>query len=204
MNCKNVLIECIRELNTNFDSNEIAFLALQGKIEQQLRDKIAWLLYQKGYRNVKKEYAPQGFGRKKCDLAILDEMQEPVCLVEFKAHSTQNWEGKYKTYFEDDVQKMRDFAAEFPHKDIPLYYVFFQTINSKQFNEDREVRLVAYCDIINRAIKSPNMSLEEQWRKMCSSEADPSLIDRCTIMAGSYLGSDVKIETMVYGPIKAK
>ena len=79
-NFKELLEKCIKETENGFTQNELAFLALQGKIELQLRDKIAWLLYDKeGYHNVKKEYAPKvgDIGRKKCDLAILDDDLNP-------------------------------------------------------------------------------------------------------------------------------
>ena len=44
---KDILKKCVEEAGAKFEKNELAFLALQGKIELQLRDKIAWLLQQK-------------------------------------------------------------------------------------------------------------------------------------------------------------
>lgn len=203
MDWKELLVKSIEELK--FEENELAFLALQGKIELQLRDKIAWALYKKGYKNVKKEYAPKDIdaGRSKCDLAILDDNLNPQCLVEFKAHSSQNWENQYKKAFEKDMDKMRDFSK---NKNVDLFYIYFQTYHVKSFNTPREKMLVVYSDIINRTVRKDieNIDLEiyRQWEKICEKEARPDLIKMHKIEAGEYLGDKPIIYAMIYGPLK--
>lgn len=209
MSWKELLIECVENLQDQFEENELAFLSLQGKIELQLRDKIAWMLYKKGYTNVKKEYAPKDIdaGRKKCDLAILGKDLKPECLVEFKAHSSQNYESKYKKAFESDVDKMRDFVI---NESPELFYVFFQTYHTKEFGEGREEILVVYRDIINGAVKKYNFKstheadeyIKQQWVKICEREGDSDLIEMRKIDAGEYLGDRPVIYAMIYGSLK--
>ena len=201
-NFKELLEKCIKETENGFTQNELAFLALQGKIELQLRDKIAWLLYDKyGYHNVKKEYAPKvgDIGRKKCDLAILDDDLNPKCLVEFKAHSSAKWESGYKKCFEDDLRKMREMVEKGHFKDVQLFYVFFQTVHTKIFTSDRETTLVPYCDVINKGVeqKAKN-TLNEQWATICSSESGD--ISSVKIKAGKYLDDEVTIHAMIFSP----
>ena len=98
-----IIEDSINNIHKTYVNNELAFLAIQGKIELQLRDKIAWYIEQNinagqyieqnikaGQYCVRREYnAPGNKGRKKCDLAILDinNNMNPVCLIEFKAQS---------------------------------------------------------------------------------------------------------------------
>ena len=203
MDWKKLLNECIEGLK--FEENELAFLALQGKIELQLRDKIAWELNKKGY-TVKKEYAPTDIeiGRSKCDLAILDDNLNPQCLIEFKAHSSHNWEKRYQAAFENDVDKMRYFTK---NKKVDLFYIHFQTFHQTTFNTPLEKMLVAYSDIINRAVKNKvediDQEIHKQWETICARENRPDLIEMHKISAGEYLGHKPIIYTMIYGPIKS-
>ena len=41
-----IIEESIKNITKTYGINELAFLAMQGKIELQLRDKIAWYLEQ--------------------------------------------------------------------------------------------------------------------------------------------------------------
>ena len=70
----------LNSLDTGFDKDELAYLSSQGKNELQIRDKIAWRLHNSinsefGNDNlyvVRREWAPEGRGREKVDLAILE------------------------------------------------------------------------------------------------------------------------------------
>ena len=202
---KDVLKDCIEDVANLFQDNELAFLALQGKIELQLRDKIAWLLYKKGYYNVKKEYAPrvEDIGRKKCDLAILDDDLKPICMVEFKAHSSAKWESHYKKCFEEDLDKMRQMTQQGQFKDVQLFYIFFQTVHTRTFETERDTTLVPYCDVINSGvIHHAETTLKKQWEDMCSREDSPELISSVVIEAGEYLEDTVTIHAMIFGPTK--
>lgn len=141
--------EILTESINSFDENELAFLALQGKIELQLRDKIAWCLEKKsrGEYYVKREYGIAG--RKKCDLAILNKDMLPLCLVEFKAHSASIHEDKYYTYCYDDCQKMEEIAVS-ASSTPEMYYIFFQTQQEGKMPTTR--RLIAYYDLIKKCL----------------------------------------------------
>lgn len=190
---KDIIKTCVEEAGAKFEKNELAFLALQGKIELQLRDKIAWLLQQK-YGDkyyIKKEY-------KRHDLAILDDNLNPKCLVEFKAHSSAKWEDKYKKFFEKDLAKMRNTVENGHYTDVQLFYVFFQTIHTKTFRSKAEKVLVPYSSVINQGVeqKAEN-TLKEQWEKICSSESGELLAAK--IEAGKYLDDEVTIHAMIFG-----
>jgi hypothetical protein len=200
---KDILKKCVEEAGAKFEKNELggelAFLALQGKIELQLRDKIAWLLQQyygdKYY--IKKEY-------KRCDLAILNKEFTPLCLVEFKAHSATNFNSsqsqleEYQEYFKNDLAKMQDLKKG---SNAELFYIFFQTIHTKQIEKSHN-ELIPYFSAINGGIKkggNVDKLIEEKWEEMCS-DIDGE-ITRCEdIEAGEYLGYTIKIATMIFGP----
>ena len=110
INFAGLLSDSIKESIESYSGNELAFHALQGKIELLLRDKIAWNLETKlskyGYY-VKKEYNPNP-DRVKCDLAILDQDKKQKCLVEFKAAIWGEYQKKeYTDCCEGDCDKMR-------------------------------------------------------------------------------------------------
>ena len=121
-NMKGTLEEAINAAINTFKQNELAFLALQGKIELQLRDKIAWYLEQnlpERVEYVRKEFGIKHLGlkdpelkkdynlsnRSKCDLALLDNELKPICLIEFKAHSCALYDKNYLQACKDDIAK---------------------------------------------------------------------------------------------------
>ena len=201
-NFKGLLEACIENAVKGFDKNELAFLALQGKIELQLRDKIAWLLQQKIGENyyIKKEY-------KRCDLAILNKDFTPLCLIEFKAHSATNFNssksqlGEYQKHFKNDMGKMANLAKG---NDAERFYIFFQTIHEKEI-EKKYKQLIPYSSAINGGVKTngnQDDKIESGWRKMCGEKYEGE-ITRCKdIQAGEYLGYKIKIATMIFGPTK--
>jgi hypothetical protein len=76
-----------------FAPGELAYLAHTSKPEHAIRDRLAWVLSQAGYR-VAREW------RDRCDLAILDDDYDPLIVLESKAAYTHNvrwgWKPEYK------------------------------------------------------------------------------------------------------------
>ena len=212
---KGILGNAITAAIGTFQPNELAFLALQGKIELQLRDKIAWYLQQNfpnGVKYVRKEFGI--VGRSKCDLALLDDSMNPLCLIEFKAHSSATDEHKPKTksgYYAKcatDIAKMKDMENALNIK-MKKLYVFFQTTHEGTLPNDLLGNtMITYFNpnvikgynaldgyLKNNSGKTASDFIKEQWENAgynvkgsFSHQVNP---------AGSYYGLDVYIHSMI-------
>lgn len=191
-----IIEKSIKNIKNTYDTNELAFLAMQGKIELQLRDKIAWYLEQHISNNccVKREYNIPGNGRKKCDLAILDKgNMKPVCLIEFKAHSAATFEMDYINKCKEDIDKMQYIAKGItPYPEI--YYIFFQTEHQGTLDEDNG--LIAYYGIIKNALKN-NLGVNNIHKQWDEHYSNIGTIKKIKIKAGEYYGLIVDIHTMI-------
>jgi hypothetical protein len=188
--------ESIKNITKTYGINELAFLAMQGKIELQLRDKIAWYLEQNIPNNycVKREYNIPGNGRQKCDLAILDtNNMKPVCLIEFKAHSAATFEMDYINKCTDDIAKMQSIAQGIT-PDPEIYYIFFQT--EHQGTPPPNNGLIAYYGIIKKALKD-NLGVNDIHNQWNNNYSNIGTIKKITIAAGKYYGLKVDIHTMI-------
>lgn len=133
----NAIEMTLNTITGRFDQDELAFLSLQGKNENQIRDKIAWRIHnllEEAYPNqylVVKEWKPTHIkGRERVDLAILKmgkngEQTNVVAMLEFKAQSIVRPETWYLKEFVHDIVKMRRFAES--DTDVNLYFVFLMT-----------------------------------------------------------------------------
>ena len=205
-----IIEDSINNIHKTYVNNELAFLAIQGKIELQLRDKIAWYIEKKlktkqyieqnikaGQYCVRREYnAPGNKGRKKCDLAILDinNNMKPVCLIEFKAHSAATYEEGYKNKCDADIKKMRGIASSTgPTPEI--YYIFFQTEHQERLPLPVNNGLIAYYGIIKRALKQ-KLGITDIHKKWDENYKNGT-ITKLQIPAGIYYGLEVDIHAMM-------
>ena len=191
-----IIEKSIKNITNTYGINELAFLAMQGKIELQLRDKIAWYLEQNISNNccVKREYNIPGNGRQKCDLAILDkDNMKPVCLIEFKAHSAATFEMDYINKCKDDIAKMQSIAQGIT-PDPEIYYIFFQTEHQGTLPVDNG--LIAYYGIIKNALKN-KLGVNDIHKQWDNNYRNIGTIKKITIVAGGYYGLKVDIHTMI-------
>ena len=192
-----IIEESIKNITNTYGFNELAFLAMQGKIELQLRDKIAWYIEQNFKENycVKREYNTPGSGREKCDLSILDKNNDmrPVCLIEFKAHSAATFEMGYIKKCTDDIAKMQDIACS-TGTNPEIYYIFFQTEHQGDLPENNG--LIAYYDIIKKALKN-NLTITDIHNQWDERYSNIGTIKKIKIVAGEYYGLKVDIHTMI-------
>ena len=191
-----IIEKSIKNITNTYDTNELAFLAMQGKIELQLRDKIAWYLEQNIPNNycVKREYNIPGNGRQKCDLAILDtNNMKPVCLIEFKAHSAATFEMDYINKCKNDIAKMQSIAKGIT-PDPEIYYIFFQT--EHQGTPPPNNGLIAYYGIIKKALKD-NLGVNDIHNQWDRNYSNFGTITKLQIPAGGYYGLKVDIHTMI-------
>lgn len=190
-----IIEESIKNITKTYGINELAFLAMQGKIELQLRDKIAWYLEQNIPNNycVKREYNIPGNGRQKCDLAIIDDTMKPVCLIEFKAHSAATFEKGYINNCTDDIDKMKRIACS-TGTNPEIYYIFFQTEHQGTLPPNNG--LIAYYGIIKKALKD-NLGVNDIHKQWNNNYSNIGTIKKITIVAGKYYGLKVDIHTMI-------
>lgn len=114
----------LKETLKEFGKNELAFLALTTKIELPLRDRWAYVLFNKLSKSdfiISREW-------KRTDIAIIKK-GSPIVLIEIKALYTFdaiNVEGYYKkqiNYLQADEEK----ASKLASKDTDIYTVLFVT-----------------------------------------------------------------------------
>ena len=192
-----IIEESIKNITNTYGFNELAFLAMQGKIELQLRDKIAWYIEQNIPENycVKREYNTPGSGREKCDLSILDKNNgmRPVCLIEFKAHSAATFEKGYINKCKNDIAKMQSIAQGItPYPEI--YYIFFQTEHQGTLPPNNG--LIAYYRIIKNALNN-KLGVNDIHKQWDDNYQDIGTINKIAINAGEYYGLKVYIHTMI-------
>lgn len=136
-----LLPELLKDFTIGFEKNELAFLSIQGKNEQQIRDKIAWRLHnalaaaKEGYEHVvvRREWSPDRRSRSKVDLAVLllddknEKVSKTLALIEFKAQSLARPENWYLDEFAHDVFKMYNMCED---DQTQMYFVFLHSAQS--------------------------------------------------------------------------
>lgn len=200
-----------------FEGNELAYLSAQGKNELQIRDKIAWRLHKKitsKYGNqyvVRREWAPQGSGRQKVDLAVLEmdsaltSVVRVIALIEFKAQSIARKEKWYIDEFKKDVVKMRKLAQ----KDTDLYFVFLETGQDKKADQYKSILGFAVYQTKNVSYYSEHseqnylLAIEEHWKEFKSAINVPlHILTPKAIDIGEAYGYKQYISPLLLGPFK--
>lgn len=78
---RRIILESLNAVGASFDRDELAYLAATSKVEQPVRDRLAWILQQRVPR-VGREY---WLRPRRVDLVLADDGGEPVALVELKS-----------------------------------------------------------------------------------------------------------------------
>jgi hypothetical protein len=176
---------------------EVAFLALTGKIENHVRDRIAWSLHQ--------TLSPLIVARewRRRDLVILDQTG-PRLLVEFKAMYSFDavWPRKrleYQGYIASDVEKMALPASPDKH----LFEVVLSThVGSAVGGELRGV--VKYGLDANRALNQlgSNGLLDESRRQLRSLLGAWGSSEAIELARGDPWAIDTVVDAWLVGPIR--
>lgn len=195
-----------------FDENELAYLSAQGKNELQIRDKIAWRLHKEitnKYGNqyvVRREWAPEGSGRKKVDLAVLEmdstltSVVQIMALVEFKAQSIVRQEKWYIDEFKHDVKKMRELAQ----KDTDLYFVFLETGQDRKADEYKSILGYAAYQTKNVSYYSEKnyiANIKLHWKEF-QKAINIIIPEPKVICIGEAYGYKQYISPLLLGPLK--
>ncbi len=193
------IIAAIEGLSSKFDTDELAYLALTSKIENPIRDKIAYIFHSELYKKalICREWKTSK--NKRVDLAILDTQNRPKCLIEFKAHSAIGREKNYKDWLTKELNKIANAATE----NTELYYIFLCNLPHKTIPPEYS-KAVKYFEKINGHLSmKPLNNIEDDLKKNWThytegKEKNPTII---RIKGGEYYGIEVTIHAFVYGPL---
>ncbi len=152
---ENQLFKCLAGIDSEFQKNELAYLALTTKIELPLRDRWAFALHRNlagSKRIVSREWY-------RTDMAILDssEPRVPRALIELKAMYTfdavlkDTGVNDFVQKMADDEQKAEKLAKKLKSNEVPIYTVLLATHPLTVVPSDLN-RVVKYSGNINRAI----------------------------------------------------
>lgn len=212
MKYKNLLKETIGNIVNSFNENELAYLAITSKIENPLRDKIAYKLHEQlNDKIICREWkdASNPENKNRYDLAILDKNEKHVeCLVEFKAHSLQRQETGYILY---ELNKDLNRLEKFRQTEIEKYFVLFQNLPHSKFDVDFS-SAIKYFQEMNNYFEKNNMTVElirnnyHSWweNSIIGNKLNPldeNKVEKFTIETGSCYGVKIDIEGFIYGPI---
>ena len=221
---RSMLLRIIQNLEQDFDTNELAYLALTGKIEKQIRDKIAFKLHHEICRIylICREWI--GMPNNRTDLAIIRKSNlNPACLLELKAHSGFGYGGaEYQDAIGKDFRKMFEVATE----ESEMYYVFINSFPHNIIEEpyDKAVKYsIGFNRDFNRLLNMNNdienaiEILQEQviynWHKYLytyqfpggRTELEKEIPgDKTTLKklnGGTYYGKNVSLYIFFYGPV---
>ena len=206
MSFHTIIKNILENVCQKFNKNELAYLAMTGKIENPLRDKIAFELHTNFNTQalVCREWKGPNENNR-TDIAIIDKVtKEPKCLIELKAHSTPRYEKEYGKFMLNDLRKMRTKADE----NTELYYIFFNNaIETEGIIDESFSSSIKYSHLINKAISKQNSSdiaqtIETAWsRYIAENTLSINKIEKVKINCGEYYNWTISIITYIYGPI---
>jgi hypothetical protein len=183
----------LHSIGSTFAHDELAYLALTGKPELLIRDRLAFWLHEKVGSDqilVAREWL-------RTDLAILLRPKAPVCLIELKAMYTfdaasTKYDGSAWT---DRTAKDELKARRLADESTEVYSVLLATHPHMNIPEDLH-GVVKYAAEINRWNKA-NGGAEAVRQAACKNvkahAADRELIVHGEIEAGSAFGIDVSV-----------
>lgn len=177
----------LNEIYQNED--EFAYLSMTGKIENNVRDKLAFSLYKelKNDYYVLREFKGVGF-TDRTDISILDKNNKIVCLVELKARAVSGIDKEFIGLLNKDYQKMKDKSE----KSENISIVIFNNIKELGL----EVKHLRYfkpknlknLEILTNKIDEDNNRIQKETKLKFSKKIH--------IESGNFY--DTKIENIIY------
>lgn len=192
-----LLKSIISSIDKSYQTDELAYLSLTSKIENPLRDKIAFELQKSIGKDkiVCREWTNNRLSKSKADIAILDIYGIPECIIEFKAHSSITGIGEWSNCLIKDIRKNQGL-----YKQTELIFVLFANFvngipKNQIFNHS-----IKYYDSISKSV-SRKYRLENQketWEKSLTRKNIISDITNYKIDAGKYQDVKVYINTFIH------
>lgn len=208
MNLSLDLTKILENTDKLFNTDELAYLAITSKIENPLRDKIAYQLHNEIGENylVCREW--KGKNKDRTDIAILDSQTNNLkCLIEIKAHSVPKYEYEYQKLMKSDLLKMCENATE----DTELYYIFFNNhFDEKIILDEIYSPSIKYFKALNKVLSTKSKFtiadiIDNAWLKYLSGLfLSIEKYKKIEIKAGAYYNRPISIIAFVYGPLYKK
>lgn len=192
-----LLKNIISSIHKNYQTDELAYLSVTSKIENPLRDKIAFEFQKSIGKNkiVCREWTNNRLSKSKADIAILDIYGIPECIIEFKAHSSITGVGEWSNCLIKDIRKNEELYK----KTEMIFVLFANFVNGLPkcpiFNHS-----IKYYDSISKSVNR-KYSLENQketWEKSLTRKKITSDFTNYIIEAGKYQGNKVYINTFIH------
>lgn len=216
---KNQLQDLLDKIPDFFEPDELAYYSAHCKNEQQIRDKIAWQLHKVITHNpkygdkyvVRREWAPEGSGKSRVDLAILEmdkdktRVEKAIALIEFKAQSIVKREKWYLDEFSRDVEKMRGFKKESPCTDADLFFVFLET--GQWCKADKYKSILGYSIYQNGRVKFRQngdylREIESHWQEFKKLKPGIEIHAPKAIYIGEAFGYKQYVSPLLIGPLE--
>ena len=197
----------ILNITSNFQVDELAYLALTSKTELPLRDRIAFELHKKfsDTHLICREWkSKENKSSKRIDITIIDKSNyRPVCLIELKAQSVVRYEKEFTKHLINDLIKIRNLSKD---DNVELYYIYFNnSINFENEFEEMYHNSVKYIASVNKSIKSKNCftrHCQANWDKHLSfANLSKEKSKHLSVDAGKYYNRNILIEAFVFGPV---
>lgn len=205
--------EALCNLGREFETDELAYLALTSKVERQIRDKFAWCLHKEMERPSKqkncfvtREFTPKNGAKKKIDCVILNKKQEPEVFIEFKAISNpatlgREWPVKA---LESDMKRMNSFNTT---AKAEVYFILLVNLPKEKLSEDYECHIVpSHFKEINKFFEEKHDTVKEKfariqgaWEEKLKEKYDFSYL---TIPAGKFYKNSIAIHCWIVWPKK--
>jgi hypothetical protein len=205
MNVSNLLLNSIQELPSTFNENELAYLALTAKIENPIRDRIAYSMHRSKEINgliVSREW-------KRRDLAILENSDadlNPLGVLEIKAmysfdaSEVASKRSQYIKLLYEDVSKAMKVATE----NTQIFFLLLVT-HPHSYPPSSYSSVVKYWSQIRKSLTPPRTA-QQTWRETSDylSEHLPNDIESHHRLwnAGTAFGVKVEVGYWLLGPWK--
>lgn len=177
----------LNEIYQNED--EFAYLSMTGKIENNVRDKLAFSLY-KEFKNeyyVLREFKGVGF-TDRTDISILDKNNEIVCLIELKARAVPGIDKEFIDLLSKDYDKMKAKSEKSENISIVIFNNIKELgLDTKHLRYYKPKNL-KNLEILTNKIDEDNNRIQKETKLKFSKKIH--------IESGNFY--DTKIENIIY------
>lgn len=192
MDPSQVLTKAIKAVALQLDGDDLAWLALTGKIELHFRDLIGSSIN----RHNKDFIVAREWNRR--DLALLTPDCEPIAIIEGKAHYTFDYMSDIKLTQDypreiiEDVEKIQEHPSALP-------FIMITSTHVATHVPSRFENTVKYMGEVNSALKKygPNLFDEAMLRLRNLVQNHGTIILDETISTGTALGLEVSVHSML-------
>ncbi len=192
-----LLKEIVNSINQKYQIDELAYLSMTSKIENPLRDKIAFELQKKLGENliVCREWTNNKKSKSKADIAILNLNGIPEGIIEFKAHSSISGIGEWSSCLVNDIQKNQKLY----NQTETIFVMLANFVNEIPKNQVFNQSIKYYKNIIKSINRKYSLELQkENWEKALTKKNVISDVTNYVIDAGKYQNIKVQINTFIH------